>query len=66
LLQNLSAALARSESCNEFSVRETSKKRVSQESRENFWSNKQDSLLARILKSDSRVNPSGKYKKRGK
>jgi hypothetical protein len=58
----LSARLVRSDSCYEISVCKTCEKRVSlliltRKSYENFVSKKRISLLARISKSDSRVNP---------
>jgi hypothetical protein len=60
--RNLSARLARSESHYEISVRETLEKRISlliltPKSREDFGLKKRVSLLARISKSDSHVNP---------
>jgi hypothetical protein len=68
-LRNFVARLARSVSRYEISVCKTREKRVSllnfnsrvlRESRGNFGSKKRVSLLARISKSDSRVNPSCK------
>jgi hypothetical protein len=69
LLRNFVARLVSRESCYEISVCETRvaslatnfDSRVSRESSEIFGSKKRVSFLARILKSDSRVNPSMKY-----